>query len=710
MSQPTRPSWAVAAGAVAAAVTAAVLTTASPAVAANTQYYVDCSAGSNGSGTQASPFNALSAISAITLAAGDGVWFKRGVTCLGQYSVQGSGSSSSGVVIGAYGTGTARPKIDANGAVNAVLLTAVSHVTLQDLELTAPGDGTQTRRGVYAYASNAGTVSNVTLQRLYVHDVRGKMPSTVTPFSGYVGKYANATGGIVVEAAGSATPTRFLGVNILDNDVRSVDRQGIYFWSNWCDTPSHPQGFASGACTEDWYPHEDIVIRDNRLFDIGGDGVVPKTAKDILVEKNKVTGFNRRSNSPNIAFWSANTENATFQYNEASGGKGNLDSQGFDVDHSTVNTVFQYNYSHDNEGGFFLICPVSGNRDFVVRYNLSVNDKERLFQICTGAVTNGQIYNNTIVVGNGLQPKVVYAPDGVNDADITFTNNIIRREDGATLGWTLTDPNIVFDHNAFYNVASHANVTNPVTGTHGLISPPHHDPRASQLLSSSGLHGAGVNIASNGGLDYFGNTVPSSGAPDVGAYQGSGTCAAALSSRFDDTIGSAPPGWTTTGSVVVADYPTATYPGGERGSSVKLTRGATEASMTKSFTGSGDIRASVRIRPDQTTAPLGVFLLDSSGGEVAKATFAASGKVGYTSNGTWYETGPSYATGEWYRLELITHPTTATYDVLLDGKTVVTGAYTGPSDNAATQLKIRSQSGGDSSQTFGVDDVFVRNC
>src|SRR5215472_16367327 len=47
---------------------------------------------------------------------------------------------------------------------------------------------------------------------------------------------------------------------------------------------------------------------------------------------------------------------AVFQYNEAYLTRGTRDGEGFDSDYNSRNAIFQHNYSHDNEGGFMLIC------------------------------------------------------------------------------------------------------------------------------------------------------------------------------------------------------------------------------------------------------------------------------------------------------------------------------------------------------------------
>ncbi|WP_412543116.1 hypothetical protein R8Z50_11785 [Longispora sp. K20-0274] len=681
-----------------------------PAFATNTGYYVDCSAASNGTGTQASPFKTLAAINAVPLGAGDTVSFKRGVTCSGQFAPVGSGTSSSKIVIGAYGTGTALPRIDANGATQAVLLSNNAYLTLQDLELTATGDNTTTRRGVYVYAVDAGVVHGVTVRDLYIHDVRGKMPSAFpgSPAGSPIGKWKDASGGIVVDAEGGTTPTAFDGLQIEDNELRGVDREGIYFWSNWCRRPELAAWTdPATGCVEDWFPHTDAVVRGNRLYDIGGDGIVPKTATDTLVEHNTLIGFNRRSDSNNAGIWTANTINTTVQYNEAAGGLSTHDAQGFDVDQSTDGAIFQYNYSHDNEGGFFLICPVATAQNFVIRYNISVNDKNRLFQVCTGSVVNGQIYNNTIVVGNGLSPLVLTEDNTANNLDIEFRDNIVSKEDTGTLGWHLSDPNVIIDHNAFHNVATHANATNTVTAPHGLLAAQVRDPNGYRLGTGAATLGAGVLVSGNGGRDYFGAAVSGSGAPNIGAVNSAGACAPTQTYRFDtDTLGSGPSGWTSSGSVAVASVPGASYPWGEYGRSVTLTRGASEARTTTNVTVSGDTHVSLRVRADQTTVPLGVQLLDAGGGEVVKTSLAASGKLAYTENGSWIETG-SYEAGQWYVLDILVHPATGTYGFTVNGTAVVTGAHTGPSTSAVTQARARVQTGSPAG-SFGIDDLLVR--
>ena len=69
------------------------------ALAANTNYYVDCSAATNGNGTQASPWNNLATVSATTFGGGDTIFFKGVTTWSGQLWPKGYGNATSPIKI-----------------------------------------------------------------------------------------------------------------------------------------------------------------------------------------------------------------------------------------------------------------------------------------------------------------------------------------------------------------------------------------------------------------------------------------------------------------------------------------------------------------------------------------------------------------------------------------------------------------------------------
>ena len=146
------------------------------------------------------------------------------------------------------------------------------------------------------------------------------------------------------------------------------------------------------------------------------------------------------------------------QYNEVSGMKGTNDGEGYDSDYNCRNTLFQYNFSHDNDGGFMLICNDGsqhlpwniGNSGTVIRYNLSVNDGLHTFNI-SGPCQDTQIYNNTFYLGKSLNVPFVASGNwgGAWSDNTRFWNNLFYVDGKAHFdfgGMTHT----VFDHNAFW--------------------------------------------------------------------------------------------------------------------------------------------------------------------------------------------------------------------------------------------------------------------
>jgi hypothetical protein len=138
------------------------------------KYFFDSSASNNGSGSKLSPYNTLSPVSSVDVAAGDSILLKRGSSFTEPLVLNKGGAAGSPVTIGAYGDETAgSPIISAGDNLNAVLLNGTSFITVQDLEITNPGDNTTPRRGVYVLGIDASEMQDITLQNLYIHDVRG---------------------------------------------------------------------------------------------------------------------------------------------------------------------------------------------------------------------------------------------------------------------------------------------------------------------------------------------------------------------------------------------------------------------------------------------------------------------------------------------------------------------------------------------------------
>jgi hypothetical protein len=365
--------------------------------AQGTTYYVDSHHGRDANpGTSPDrAWQTLEAVNKAMLRAGDQVRFRAGSVWRGTLAPRGFGAAGKPVVLTWYGAG-ARPRIEGTEE-DAVRLENFPHVVLEGLEITNRGDGARPRRGVHIVAANAGTVEGVVVRDLFIHDVNGTQKQ-------------KDNGGIIFRTQGDEKPARFDGLRIERNIIWRVDRSGIAAQSyHWPRTR--------------WFPSVNVVIRDNYVADAGGDGIVPWATDGALVEHNIVRGANTRAGSYNAGIWPWSADRTLFRLNRAAEVKTLLDGQGFDSDYNSRGTRFEYNLSHDNEGGFMLICSPGkrneheniGNKDTVVRRNISRNDRARIFHV--SAVENAAIEENWIYIGAGLDVQLLLLTDWEGWAD-----------------------------------------------------------------------------------------------------------------------------------------------------------------------------------------------------------------------------------------------------------------------------------------------------
>ncbi len=373
-------------------------------------YYVDFTAGNDaGRGTSESePWKTLAKVNATELRPGDRVLFRSGSTWHGQLVPKGSGSEAAAVIFDRYGSGRL-PRIDAGGEFeDAIRLYNVQGIEVRHLEVTNHGSTPAMRRGVHIFLDNFGTAKHIVVSGLYIHDVNGS--------NGH-GDNAKDNGGIIFRTRGERTPSRFDGLLIERNIIRTVDRSAIAAQSYH-------------AMRTHWFPSLNVVIRDNYVDDVGGDGIVPWATDRVLVEHNIALHCNRRAGSYNAGIWPWSTDNSLLQLNEAAFTHTTLDGEGFDSDYNSRNTLFQYNYSHDNDGGFMLICTPGrrnpkeniGNIGTEVRYNISRNDRTRIFHVSGGDDTT--VHDNAIYVGPGIDVQMLLLSDWTGWANgLMFRNN-----------------------------------------------------------------------------------------------------------------------------------------------------------------------------------------------------------------------------------------------------------------------------------------------
>lgn len=370
-------------------------------------YYVDSRAGddANTGTAQSQAWNSLKNVNGNRFQPGDRILLRAGSRWQGQLLIANSGAEGSPIIVDRYDDGP-MPRIDGNGEVESVLqIENAEYVEVRRLEITNHGASPAVRRGVLIAADNCGTLHHVSVTNLYIHDVNGS-------------EEVKETGGILFRTLGSRIPSRFDGLTIERNILWKVDRTAIAGHSDQVDRPQ-------------WHPSLHVVIRDNYAEDIGGDGIVPWATDGARIEHNIVLRCNRRANSFNAGIWPWSADNSTFEYNEAAFTHSTKDGEGFDSDYNSRNTVFRYNYSHDNDGGFMLICtPVKrdetsniGNTGTLVEYNISRGDHARIFNL-SGA-DHTVVQHNAIYVtpADDVQILLVSQWDGWS-TDALFRANL----------------------------------------------------------------------------------------------------------------------------------------------------------------------------------------------------------------------------------------------------------------------------------------------
>lgn len=480
------------------------------------QYYLDCGSGSDSAaGTSAhTAWRTLARLDTVTFAPGDSILLRRGTTCTGVLSPQGSGTAGNPIVVSAYGSG-ARPAIAGAGAPAAVVLHNVQDWEIRHLDVsdTTTPDGAS-RAGILVALDDYGTGSHYVISDVNVHDVTGCDCNFAD---------LNASGGIVFKAGGSSVPTGFDGITVAGNTVSNADGEGIVTESTWSQRALFPAGSNS------FVPITHLYIGWNRITNSGGDGILVQNGVDSLVEHNLVNGYSLRPTQFHAGLVAFNADHPVFQFNEVSHGAGPLPTWAIDVDGGDSDVVFQYNFSHDNVGGFLFDCAVFGTftDGATIRYNISQNDTGAQFgSLIIPIVSNGcggnpetnlSFYNNVLYTTTALALIGTLEP-----TVITFTNNIFVGRPGGSL---ILDPVGIYDHNIYSNVTS-----TPSADSHALTTDPMFtNPGAGTgfasvfgytLTCGSPAIGAGAIITGNGGHDFFGFPVPSAAPPNIGAYQG----------------------------------------------------------------------------------------------------------------------------------------------------------------------------------------------
>lgn len=497
------------------------------------EFYVDSQTGSDQATGRSheTAWKSLDAVNGRVFKPGDRILFKAGSLLRGQLKPQGSGSLVDGkptpIVIDRYGDGP-RPRIDGRGVMPATVhLFNVEYWELRNLEITNQGENRQPRRrGVLVEIEDFGTAHHIQLHDLSIHDVNGSLV-----------KKQGGGSAIMWQNRGRRMRSRFDGLLIEGCHLARCERNGI-----------NASGYTRRS---DWYPSLNVVIRNNLLEQIPGDGIVPIGCDGAVIEHNRMRDCPRLLPEGEAAagIWPWSSDNTVIQYNEVSDHKAPWDAQGFDSDWNCRHTLIQYNYSHDNEGGFLLICnnggrsmPYNiGNVGTVVRYNVSVNDglrpqptpREGMFSPTlhiSGPCRDTQIYNNLIYITKKPDPEIdrtLLKMDnwgGPWPKNTAFWNNIFYTEEETSYEYgeatgTVFDCNLYFGTHRNRPEDPHAILSDPQFVAVEVPAPGREGLARFRLKPTSPGIGKGRTVADSGDLDFDGRSLPRSQSPSVGPFE-----------------------------------------------------------------------------------------------------------------------------------------------------------------------------------------------
>ena len=453
---------------------------------------------------------AFNALNSKLFVPGDIILFKRGVQLSGMFSPSGNGTEKNPIRIDVYGKGE-RPRINAEGRNKAgLLLKNPSYWEVNGLELTNT-DGTVEDQGdlfgIYIVAEGTeGVYKHVYINDCYIHDVNGKV----------AGKWR---GGIHVHIS-DLKNSIFHDLRITNNRIVRVGGVGIGNSSS-CGRVEFRK--------DSTIPHNlwtKVYVANNYIDHTGRNSIIARVSKDAVYEHNILANSSRYSTGHSI--YCFNTDGIKIQYNEAYGnvGKGGHDRGGFNADWNCVNTLIQYNYSHDNL--WFCGIMKKQNRNVVIRYNVSQNDKEGIYFYgfeSNREAKNIHIYNNTHFVRDGLHVEVFAG--NRTPINTLFENNIFFFEGRGNWGKNAKGIHTKFRNNLYFNISPHQSDTSAMTANPLFYQPGAAGSninlktmdalRGYSLMPGSPCIDAGIIIKDNGGKDLLGTKIMI-GKADVGAF------------------------------------------------------------------------------------------------------------------------------------------------------------------------------------------------
>jgi len=546
-----------------------------PALAANTTYYVDCTGGndSNNGTSTTTAWATLAHASSITYGAGDSILLKRGCVWVGTFSNSSWGSTTARITLADYGTGDL-PKIDANNA-EAVNLTNVQNWTIRNLDLTQHGQMPQALDSGNQHGKDATQGSDAFMHAVLL--IRGLGASGVQA-CGEPCTVRNVTVDSVKVHDGQWNGVYVVGghYELTDNFFGYVDNVVIQNSELW-DNEKAGVELTDTYTKNITYGDTNVKVLDSYLHHNGGDGLMMGPVDHGTIDGNMCSydGWLRNARE---GCWSWDSHDIVSQFNEAHHNMSpdhnnqSRDGGGFDLDLGTQDSVMQYDWAHDNAGEGFLqmTWPIGfgysrgQTNNSQLRYSISERDAQEFGAsvFIFGNTAPAWVYNNTVYYEpSRTSASTMYQAEGAaldlsqwgkSGApvanvynNIFITNGTVHPGSTSDNARSETSCTCTFDRNIWFRVEGGVNFPgftgNPTTwagwqadgfDTHGLNADPQvvgpwgGGPVAYQLKSTSPAIGLAQTVSSPRGMgtrDYFGDLTPQNTTYDAGFDEYSGT-------------------------------------------------------------------------------------------------------------------------------------------------------------------------------------------
>lgn len=511
---------------------------------------------SNAGTTPESPFRTLKRVCGIRLQAGDQVLLAAGQKFDGHLAYEGLvGSVTQPIIISSYpseSSGESRASIDAKGWDAGVSLRNCSHITIENLQITANAGGTKSatstktdmRCGVLIEADQTGNYQGFKIANVGVKDVFFEEPGFVRPSDEVKSANGTQSYGWGIRFMVTSSKTVIRDISITDCQIENVSHTGL-------------------KLTAKGMGLQNVDVQRLKVENTGGPGVQMSGLRGGRFSALDVNGSgstdDTRKWGRGSGLWTWGSSDVLIEKSRFQNANGPGDSAGVHIDYHCRNVIVQYNLSANNAGGF---CEILGNNfNCAYRYNVSVNDGHRvkgeneafqegkIFWLSgyTGNKSplkgpfNSYFYNNTIFVSDEWVARISVAPTakGVLIANNIFhiqgsSRTVAGDQDKRESRRGATPANVVFKNNLYLhrnNWPADTTIQDsaPIIGDPDFRNPSgldlsNYTPRNATLVKDKGIKIPKIpqdEVGLSGGLDVrtdiLGNRIL--GLPDLGAIE-----------------------------------------------------------------------------------------------------------------------------------------------------------------------------------------------